>query len=261
MREAVVAVMTGNIAKIRSLIKSNGNSPIHLAYWSGWRRGVADRGEIDSFQLSYAMYDAFKKTEYCEKLHTREIWNLHKTLFPNTTRTPYDQFGFIIWNWMEKPGDNPYFDDEDYEFLLKDGVAEADIQLTNNGIQHMEDEVVRLLKEGASPYFLCHAPYITQIHEDKNGNLRHTYFDVAPMLDTTVWHSADYWDDFIGDNLNKDINQLETTVLERIVEGIFNVGACERILHLTDKYISDEARQKGKELMKKYLDKIYEITE
>ena len=174
-------------------------------------------------------------------------------------RTPYDQFGFIIWNWWEEPGDNPYIDDEDYEFLLNDGVSEHNIRLTNCGIQHMEDEVVKLLKEGATPYFLCHAPYITEIHEDKDGNIRHTYFDVAPMLEVTKVHSVDYWWEFIGDDLDKDLSKFETPVLERIVEGIFNVGACERILHLTDKYISDKARKEGDELMMKYLGKIHSI--
>ena len=166
-REAVVAVLTGDTDKIRSLIEANGNSPVKLANWSGERRGFNDKGDINSFQLSYAMYDALKNNEYCEKLHVREMWNLHKSLFPEMKRTPYDQLGFVIWNWWEEPGDNPYIDDEDYEFLLNDGVSEDNIRLTNCGIQHMEDEVVRLLKEGATPYFLCHAPYITEIHEDK----------------------------------------------------------------------------------------------
>lgn len=79
------------------------------------------------------------------------------------------------------------------------------------------------------------------------------------MLEVTKMHSNDYWWDFIGDNLDKDISQLETLNLERIVEGLFNVGACERILYLTDKYISDKARKDGDELMMKYLGKIHSI--
>ena len=168
-KEAVIAVLTGDTNKIRSLIEAARNSPIKLARWSGDRRGVSDEGDIDSFQLSYAMYDALKNNDYCKTLHVLEMWNLHKALFPDMKRTPYDQLGFVIWNWWEEPGDNPYIDDEDYEFLLNDGVSEDNIRLTNYGIQHMEDEVVRLLQEGATPYFLCHAPYITEIHEDKDG--------------------------------------------------------------------------------------------
>jgi len=258
-REAVVAILTGDTNKIRSLIKANGSTPIKLARWSGERRGVSDKGEIDSFQLSLAMYDALRNNEFCEKLHVQEMLNLHKKMFPDMKRTSYDQYGFIIWNWMYEPGDNPYIDDEDYDFLLNDGVPEIDIRLTNCGIQHMEDEVIKLLKEGATPYFLCHAPYITEIYEDKDGNIRHTYFDVAPMLEVTKVHSVDYWWEFIGDDLDKDLSIITTENLERIVEGLFNVGACERILHLTDKYISDEARKEGDELMLKYLGKIHSI--
>lgn len=260
MRDGVVAVLRGDIAMIQSLTVANGSAPIKLARWSGERRGVSDEGDIDSFQLSYAMYDSLKNIEYGKKLHVREMWNLHKTLFPNMKRTPYDQFGFIIWNWMDEPGDNPYIYDEDYEFLLNDGVPEINIRLTNYGIQHMENEVVKLLKDGATPYFLCHAPYITEIHEDKDGNVHHTYFDVAPMLEVTKIHSVDYWWDFIGDNFDKDISEFQTPILEQIVEGIFNVGACERILHLTDKFITDKARKDGDELMMKYLGEIRSIT-
>ena len=68
-RDAVVAVLTGNNDKVRSLIEANGNSPVKLARWSGDRRGVSYEGDIDSYQLSYAMYDALKNNEYCEKLH------------------------------------------------------------------------------------------------------------------------------------------------------------------------------------------------
>ena len=197
-KEAVIAVLTGDTNKIRSLIEAARNSPIKLARWSGDRRGVSDEGDIDSFQLSYAMYDALKNNDYCKTLHVLEMWNLHKALFPDMKRTPYDQLGFVIWNWWEEPGDNPYIDDEDYEFLLNDGVSEDNIRLTNYGIQHMEDEVVRLLQEGATPYFLCHAPYITEIHEDKDGNIRHTYFDVAPMLEVTKVHSVDIGGSSLG---------------------------------------------------------------
>lgn len=79
------------------------------------------------------------------------------------------------------------------------------------------------------------------------------------MLEVTKMHSVDYWWEFIGDDLDNDISQIETGGLERIVEGLFNVGACERILHLTDIYINDEARKEGEELMLKYLGEIRSI--
>ena len=259
MRDAVVAVLSGDCSKVRSLIEANGNAPFILARWSGARRGVSDEGDINSFQLSQAMYDALKYDEHFGKLHVQEMWELHQTLFPTMKRTPYEQFGFITWNYWEEPDDNLYIDDEEYDFLLNDGVPEKDIQLTNYGINHMEEEVVRLLKEGATPYFLVKAPGLTEAYQDKDGNLRYTYFDVAPMLEVTKVHSDDYWMEYIGDVLDKDIFQINVMFLESVVEGLFNVGACERILHLTDQYISEKAKKEGEELMMKYLGKIHSI--
>ena len=97
------------------------------------------------------------------------------------------------------------------------------------------------------------------MHIDKEGVPRHTYFDVAPMIEVSKRHSDDYWIEFIHDDLESDICSLPVQTLEEVVEGIFNVAACERILHLTDKFISDEARAKGEELMLKHLGEVYSI--
>jgi hypothetical protein len=40
---------------------------------------------------------------------------------------------------------------------------------------------------------------------------------------------------------------------------MFEIAANERILHLTDKYITDKARKAGEELMMKYCGEIYPI--
>ena len=100
MIDVVVAVLTGNTDKMRSLIQANDYSPIKLARWSGERRGVSDKGDIDSYQLSYAMFDALKHNELFDKLNVGKMWELHQELVPNKNRTCYDQFGFIIWNWL-----------------------------------------------------------------------------------------------------------------------------------------------------------------
>ena len=258
MHKAIVATLTGNVAAMRDVLSIN-NTPVLIAHWSGERRGVSSEGFLDSFQLAQAMNDSLRNDPLYKTLHVEEIWNLHKELFPNTNRTTYDQFGFIIWNWMDEPGDNPYFDEDDEEAFAETDVEQRDICLANYAIQHMEKEVVELLKAGASPYFLVTTPSRTEVHYDKEGVLRHTYFDVAPMLEVTKLHSDDYWMEFIGDNLEKDISTLPINTLENVVEGVFNVAACERILFLTDQYISDEARAKGEEMMLEHFGKIYSI--
>ena len=48
------------------------------------------------------------------------------------------------------------------------------------------------------------------------------------------------------------MNSLNDDDLKLIVFALFNAAASQRILYLVDKYITDEARTKGKDLMKKY---------
>ncbi len=259
MRNAVVSTLSGNVETMKVLLTSNNFNPMEIAQWSGERRGVNTNGTINSFQLAQALSDALHNDKLLSKLNTDAMWQLHKDLFPDMERQPYDQLGFIIWNWFDNPGDNPYFDEHDEKELLATGVEKRDIHLTNFGVQHMEKEVVELLKAGASPYFLVTAPSSTEMYVNKEGLICHTYFDVAPMIELTKIHSDDYWNNFDCNSLEGDIYSLSTSTLEEVLEGIFNVAACERILYLTDKYICDEARDKGNELMLKYLGKMNSI--
>ena len=159
MRNAVVSTLSGNVETMKDMIGSNHFKPIEIAHWSGERRGVNANGTLDSFQLAQAMSDALQREKLYSSLNVEAMWQLHKDLLPGLERTSYDQLGFIIWNRFDRPGDNPYFDKEDEKELLTTGVSPKDISLTNFGIQHMEKEVVELLKAGASPYFLVTAPY------------------------------------------------------------------------------------------------------
>lgn len=259
MRNAVVSTLSGNVETMKDMIISNHFSPIEIAHWSGERRGVNTNGTLNSYQLAQAMSDALQRDKLYLSLNVDAMWQLHKDLLPGIERTSYDQLGFVIWNWFDRPGDNPYFDEEEEKDLFTTGVPNRDICLTNYGIQHMENEVIELLKAGASPYFLVTAPSCTEMYVDKDGVPRHTYFDVAPMIEVSKMHSDDYWIEFIHDDLESDICSLPVQTLEEVVEGIFNVAACERILYLTDKFISDEARAKGEELMLKHLGEVYSI--
>lgn len=260
MRDVVVACMTGDVEKMKTILAANENNPMPIAQWTGTRRGLDTIGVLDSFQLSCALHDALRINTFYEKNHIGEMWKLHRELMPQIKRTPYSQYDFIIWNSMDEPGDNPYFDEEDQPGLLDSGVPMENILLTNCGIQHMEDDVIRLLKAGASPYFLVTIPSYIEAYIDNNGKLCHTYFDVAPMLEVTKCHSVDYWYDFGLNKLGNDVSKFPVSELECLVEGVFNVAACERILHLTDKYISEKARKEGDEMMMKYLGEIRSIV-
>lgn len=121
MRKAVVATLTGDVATMRRILSSN-NSPVVVAHWSGERRGLCSDGTIDSFQLAQAMDDSLRFDELYKHLNVEAMWHLHRQMYPDKKRTHYDHFGFITWNWMDEPGDNPYFDEEDEVELVKTGV-------------------------------------------------------------------------------------------------------------------------------------------
>jgi nitrate reductase assembly molybdenum cofactor insertion protein NarJ len=63
---------------------------------------------------------------------------------------------------------------------------------------------------------------------------------------------CDQWDIRALTLLRKDIKTLDNEEQKELVQSLFDAAASQRILYLVDKYISDEARAKGEELMKKY---------
>ena len=131
--------------------------------------------------------------------------------------------------------------------MLNDGVRQKDIELTNYGIQHNEKEVVRLLMEGASPFYLNR----TDFDPDKK-DVGCTYFEVAPMLAILDDEMCDQWQ-FDGLDAFKDnIANLSRDSHERIIFCLFQVAASYRILDLVDTYITPKARKEGEDLMKKY---------
>ena len=194
-----------------------------------------------------------------DKLALDTILLKYKTFLGSEDWKKQERYKWKAVKTFQDNWDNPYFDEQDEKELLATGVSKRDIHLTNCGVQHMEKEVVKLLKAGASSYFLVTAPSSTEMYINEEGVICHTYFDVAPMIEVTKTHSDDYWNNFDCNSLEGDICSLPTSTLEEVLEGIFNVAACERILYLTDKYICDEARDKGNELMLKYLGKVYSI--
>lgn len=93
----------------------------------------------------------------------------------------YSKFSFVDYN------DDAYFDEDDIEDLKKDGVREIDIELTNEGIQHKEEEVIELLKKGASPYYFN--------HWNRGPNSQpYGYLEVAFLLCHLDSEWCDQWD-------------------------------------------------------------------
>lgn len=241
MKRNLIAMLNGDVDKIESLLKINNGKPL-LVFDAGWR--------FDSYLFSYVLYDALLfdnvDTDYRGR-NIPEMLDLHKRLCGPMKHPDYSKFPFVNYN------DWNYFDEEDIEDLKKDGARDIDIELTNEGIQHREERVIELLKKGASPYFLNRWNYGRDYPDYHYG-----YLEVAFLLCHLDSEWCDQWDIRNLSLLRKDIDSLDDEDLKLIVFDLFNAAASQRMLYVIDKYITDEARTKGEELMKKY-DAFYPI--
>ena len=243
-RGNLIAMLCGNVKKIEELIHANNNQPICIASVN-WED---NNNSIDSYMFSYVLYDALLYDNDDKDYRGRnipEMLDLHKRLCGSMKHPDYSKIPFINYN------DIDYFDEEDVADLKKDGARDIDIELTNEGIQHNEERVVELLKQGASPYFFNRWNWCTNYQPCG-------YLEVAFLLCHLDSEWCDQWDLNSLKLLRKDPNTLDNEELERIMFDLFNAAASQRILYLVDKYIKDEERTKGEELMKKY-DVLYPI--
>jgi hypothetical protein len=169
-------------------------------------------------------------------------------LFFNIPITPilpkinYGDFSFITYN------DDVYDYFEDYDFV-KYKPKDIDIQLANCGMKHKQEEVIKLLKQGASPYI--------ENDLDLNQDNIYTYYNVAPMLDTLEtdieFIITCLIDDIIANEYKEDSSKLS------FVNTFINVlvaSAHIEILSIVDKYILPEVRKKGEELMQRKLGEV-----
>lgn len=247
MRRNAKAVLSGRIDELKALIAETGNLvlPIALVNW--------DRVDcINSYQLAYALYDAYaydSDQTWFKEHHVMDVLNLHKTMCPPNDHVDYSKIEFLSWNDFE------YYDEDDIETLLKSGVRQCDIDLTNYGMQHMEKEVIELLQRGASPYFMDVAD---EDYRDKDGNMHWYYGNLAPLLCHLDSEWCDQWDVHGMSSYENNIDNLDDEDLCRYLCYLFNAGASQRMLYIIDKYIKDDVREKGAELLKRY-DSYYPI--
>ena len=239
-KKNAVAMLSGDVRQVEALSRQFNGQPLPIAEIQ-WCDNVYN---VNSYELSVVLYDALRYDDYQDLFvsrHIQELLDLHKQLCKQDIDLKYGNLEFIIGHEIE------YFDEVDIPILLNDGVSEKDIELTNYGIQRKEDEVVRLLKRGASPYFLNR----TNSNPDAE-NRACSYFDIAPMLSILDEEINYQWSCRGLNALRGNVEELSIDSLERIVYCLFQVAACYRILYLVDKNISPSAKAKGEELMLKY---------
>lgn len=260
MKEAAVAILSGNVEKTQAMLIHNNNEPLPVACWLGSRRGLAGCGIINGCQLTYALHDAFLDDKKYKDMHVDELICIHKKYCRDSERIDYGQMRFIKWNWLDEPGDNEYFEEDDAQLLRNTGVLQKDIDLANYGIQHMEDKVVQLLKQGASPYFFVADGDYAEYHIDKEGVKHYTVFDIAPMPVHCIDEIELYWHYFSHD-FPSSVREMSEEEIANNIEVIFNIAANTRILRLVAENISPVAQKRGEELSMKYLGKNWSVKD
>jgi len=241
MKNNLIAMLSGDVKKIEDLIHFSHNKPIPIASAS-WGGEIII---IDSYLFSYVLYDALlfdnDDTDYRGR-NIPEMLDMHKRLCGEMKHPDYSKIPFVSYNDWDY-----FYDEEDIAELKEDGARDIDIELINEGIKHNEEKVIELLKDGATPYFLNRCNLIS---DDKDCH--YGYLEIAFLLCHLDSEWCDQWDIRALTLLRKDIKTLDNEEQKELVQSLFDAAASQRILYLVDKYISDEARAKGEELMKKY---------
>ena len=233
-------MLSGDVEEVESLLRQNNGKPLPV-FDAGW---ADDFFCFDSYQFCFVLYDALlysnDERDYLGK-NIPEMLDLHKRWCGQMRHPDYSKFPFISWN------DDDYLDDDEIAILKEGGASVIDIELTNAGVQHKEEQVIELLRRGASPYFIN----LTDYAGTENKEIHYGYYEVAMLLCHLDSEWCDQWDIHGLTLLREDMNSLNDDDLELIVFDLFNAAASQRILYLVDKYITDEARAKGEELMRK----------
>jgi len=240
-RRNLIAMLSGDVEMIESLLRQNNGKPLPV-FDAGWGD---DYFFFDSYQFCYVLYDALLYSNEEKDYRGRnipEILDLHERMCGQVSHLDYGKIPFISWN------DDNYLDEDEIAILKEGGASDLDIELTNAGIQYKEEKVIELLKKGASPYFIN----LTDCAGIESKEIHYGYYEVAMLLCHLDSEWCDQWDINGLSLLRENINSLNDDDLELIVFDLFNAAASQRILYLVDKYITDEVRAKGEELMRKY---------
>ena len=241
MRRNTQIILNGKVEELKALLHKTHciALPIATINWEGQHQ------LINSYQLACALYDTYaydKDQKWFEEHNILEILNVHKRLLPSIPHVDYNKIAFITWN------DDEYYDEDDTEILLKSGVRKCDIDLTNYGMKHKEKKVIELLRNGASPYFKD----VTNEAHLEDGKSHWYYENLAPLLCCldSVW--CDQWDINGLSSFEENIANLDDEDLCRCLCCLFYAGSSMRMLYIIDKYIRDDVRKKGKELLESY---------
>lgn len=198
---------------------------------------------IDSYKMAVIMRDSLKDDlpEYYEKFNVDKMCALHQKLFPNYAGIDYSKSDCVCYN------DFPMYEEDDFCTiqLIKNCVRVIDIELANAIHMHRESDVIALLKNGASPYFID--------YEYSMGAL--TYESCAPPLGTLDVDIAFWWTE-VPKKYPTHIDDMSDDELCDTFYALYNIAAHSHILRVVDKYMLPEVKTKGEDFLQKYCGKV-----
>ncbi len=196
---------------------------------------------IDSYKMALIMNDSLQDfPTYHKNLHVNEMCVLHQKMFPHYEGVDYSKSDCVCYN------DYPMYTEDDVQTkaLLESGVRQIDIDLSNAIVMHRETEVIKLLKSGATPYFID--------YEDCFGTLY--YENCAPALGKLDVDIDFYWTE-VPKKFSDHINEMTEDELCDTFFALYNIAGHSHILRVVDKFILPEVKAKGEELLEKYCGK------
>ena len=197
--------------------------------------GFLGEEAIDSHKAVHIMNDALKELPEYETLRVQEMLSVHQKHFPSLGAIDYSSSDCVCYN-----GDD-WFDEEECMILMEKGAKKQDVELSNAIMMHDEQEVIRLLHLGATPYFL---------DVETIGTEKFYYEDVAPALghletDIDYWWWVGVTKPFPNDVVNMTDDELCDTIF-----ALYNIAAHRHILQVVEDNILPEVKQRGEAFMR-----------
>ena len=226
------AILSGNVDWIKEL--SNCGKPPIVAMPNPDFSGDE---VIDSYKAICILDEALKGYPEYNSLNVARMLIEHNKIFPDLPNIDYSVSDCVCYN------DAPWFEDEQYEELINQGVRRMDVDLSNAIIMHKEAEVVRLLNNGATPFFLTVRDYLTCISD-------YYYDDVAPslgLLDTDIG----FWWTEVPIKFPDSIMSMTDDELCNTIFALYNIAAHRHILQVVDNNILPEVKSRGEEFVQR----------
>lgn len=223
------AILSGNVDWINGI--TNHTPPVIALP----NEGFLSEESIDSHKAVHIMNDALKGSPEYESLHVQEMLLRHQQKYPLLGAIDYAVSDCVCYN-----GDD-WFDEEECGILIEKGAEKQDVELANAIMMHDEQEVIRLLHLGATPYFF---------DVEIQGTEKYYYEDVAPALGHLETDIDYWWWVGVTKPFPNDVVKMTDDELCDTIFALYNIAAHRHILQVVEDNILPEVKQRGEAFMR-----------